>query len=68
MGWSGVSNLAHIAAGAILCGRNFDPCSDMQTRQLEAREKSRQKLISGERKMMFGKRKMCYRCVASLST
>lgn len=36
---SGVSSLVRIAAGAILCGRNFDPCSDMRTRQLEAREK-----------------------------
>lgn len=50
---SGVSSLVRIAAGPILCGRNFDPCSDMRTRQLEAREKSKQKRIPGERKMMF---------------
>ena len=39
---TGVSSSARIASGAILCGRNFDPCRDMRTRQLEAREKHRQ--------------------------
>ena len=40
VGETGVSSSARIASGAILCGRNFDPCRDMRTRQLEAREKS----------------------------
>ena len=41
LGWGdGCLKLARIASGAILCGRNFDPCRDMRTRQLEAREKS----------------------------
>ena len=38
----GCLKLARIASCAILCGRNFDPCRDMRTRQLEAREKHRQ--------------------------